>query len=128
MKELDNIIKNRIQLEEEGYSLENNFIKSLDVDIVGHFNNAVCLRISCHDVVPCSFYVNTSNIGYLIKAFVELFGLSKEDGIRMSEISNIPCRLVMEKHSRAVGFGHYMDDKFVLTDEFARLGKNDEQK
>lgn len=70
-----------------------------------------------------SGYNNISNLGYIIRAFFEVIGLSEEDGLRLSEIKNVPCRLIFEGGlgSRCVGFGHFMKDKFVLTEEFAKI-------
>ena len=47
--------------------------------------------------------------------------------------NNIPCRLIFESifepkderiwGSRCIGFGHFMKDKFVFTDDFAKVNE-----
>ena len=80
-----------------------------------------------------SGYHNTPNLGYILKAFIELFDLSEEDGLRIDEIKNIPCRLIFESKngriwgSRCIGFGHLMKDKFVFTDDFAKVNEREEE-
>lgn len=118
---LENAIINRSFVEAMGATVENNVIKSVNVDIVGHFGNAVCLEILCKDVRPVSMYQNIGNIGYVIRAFVEFFDLSKDDGIKLSQIKDIPCRLVFDKSEKCIGFGSFMEDKFVLTSHFVNI-------
>lgn len=120
---LKDIIKTQKQIEDMGYKIENNIIENVNVDTIAHFGNLTCFEIACSNVYPMSTYNNVGNLGYILRAFIELFDLSREDGLRLTEIKNIPCRLVFEggRGSRCIGFGHYMKDKFVLTEEFAKL-------
>ena len=123
--ELKDIIKTKEELESKGYGIENNVIKYVDVNVVAHFGNAICFEIYCDNIVPLSGYYNTNNLGYMIKAFVELLGADREDGVRLSELKNIPCRLVFENKNpwgnKAIGIGHFMKDKFVLFDDFVKI-------
>lgn len=121
--ELKDIIKTKKEIEEMGYKIENNFIEDVDVNTIAHFGNLTCFEIMCTNVCPMSGYNNIGNLGYIIRAFFEVIGLSEEGGLRLSEIKNIPCRLIFESGwgSRCVGFGHFMKDKFVLTSEFAQI-------
>ena len=79
------------------------------------------------NVWPMSSYNNTRSLGYLIKAFIELFDISNEDGLRLTDIKNIPCCLVFNGKnswgSKCMGFGHCMKDKVVLTKEFAEVNE-----
>ena len=120
---LKDIIKTQKQIEEMGYKIENNFIENVDVNTIAHFGNLTCFEIICTNVCPMSGYNNIGNLGYIIRAFFEVIGLSEEDGLRLSEIKNVPCRLIFEGGwgSKCVGFGHFMKDKFVLTEEFAKI-------
>lgn len=120
---LKNIIKTKSQIEEMGFSVENNLIKDVNISIIAHYGRVVCLEVCCYDVYVMYRYNNTKNLGYILKAFVELFELDEDDNLRLTKIKNIPCRLVFEGggSSRCIGFGHFMKDKFVLTDEFARI-------
>lgn len=91
---LDEIIKTKQELENMGYCIENNIIEFININTIAHFGNCTCLEISCSNVWPMSSYNNTRSLGYLIKAFIELFDISNEDGLRLTDIKNIPCRLV----------------------------------
>lgn len=121
-----NIIKTKDEIEHLGYGIDNNLIKYIDVNVIAHFGNCTCLEIMCENVCPMSTYLNTKNLGLVIKRFVELMDLEREDGIRISEIKNIPCRLIFDEQdcswgSKCIGFGHFMRDKFVLTEDFAKI-------
>ena len=120
---LEDIIKTEKEIAEMGYRIENNLIESVNVNTIAHFGNVTCFEIMCSNVCPMSAYNNTKSLGYLIKAFIELFDLSREDGLRLNDIRNIPCRIILEGGwgSKCVGFGHFMKNKFVLTEEFAKI-------
>lgn len=122
---LEDIIKTEKEIKEMGYNIENNFIEEVDINTIEHFGNLTCFEIMCSNVCPMSGYNNIGNIGYIIRAFIELFDLSEEDGLRLTKIKNIPCRLIFEGGwgSRCVGFGHFMKNKFVLTPEFAQINE-----
>lgn len=123
---LESVIKTKSEIEALGYSIDNNVIKYIDIDTIAHFGNITCLEIVCSDVWPMSTYNNTRSLGYLIRALIELLDISREDGRRLSEIKNIPCRLVFEKNSTAwrgncIGIGNFMNDKFVLIEDFVKI-------
>lgn len=123
---VNDIIKTKSQIEEMGYGIENNIIEKVDVNCIGHFGNCVTFEIQCKNVYAMCHYNNTANLGFIIKKFIELMGLTDEDGIRLSNIRNVPCRVVYaDPHcsygSRCVGIGHFMENKFVLIDDLAKL-------
>ena len=123
---VNDIIKTKSQIEAMGYGIENNIIESVDVNCIGHFGNCVTFEIQCKNVYAMCHYNNTANLGFIIKKFVELMGLTDEDGIRLSNIRNVPCRIVYaDPHcsygSRCVGIGHFMENKFVLIDDLAKV-------
>ena len=122
---LKDIIKTQKQIEEMGYKIENNIIEYVDINTIAHFGNLTCFEIVCSNVCAMSGYNNIGNLGYLVRAFIELFDLSEEDGLRLTRIKKIPCRLIFEGDgslgSKCVGFGHFMKDKFVLTEEFTKI-------
>lgn len=122
---LKEIIKTQKQLEEMGYEIENNIIENVDVNTIAHFGNVTCFEIGCTNVYPMSTYNNIGNLGYILRAFIELFDLSEEDGLRLTKIKSLPCRIILEGGwgSKCVGFGHFMKDKFVLTEEFAKINE-----
>lgn len=113
----------------KGYCVENNIV-SFDVEVIGHFGNAVSLIIAAKNIIPYSAYNNTANIGYILKYLVELLGIEEEDGLRLSQIKNIPVRLIFDcKDStstfgaKCIGIGNFMEDKFVMFDVLAKMDK-----
>jgi hypothetical protein len=126
---LKDIIKKKVDIDAIGYDIVNNIITNIDVNTIAHFGNATCFEIACKDVCPMSCYNNTQNLGYLLKAFIEFFELSEEDGLRVSEIKNIPCRLIFDSKdgctwgSKCIGIGHFMKDKFMFIQDLARVNE-----
>ena len=123
---LKDIIKTEEQIKEMGYRIENNLIEEVNVNTIAHFNNITSFEIYCSNVCPMCGRNNIGNLGYVIRAFIELFDLSEEDGLRLTKIKKIPCRLVFKKNrfgfvNEYIGIGHFMKDKFVLIDDLARL-------
>lgn len=111
----------------KGYSVENNLV-SLDVQVIGHFDNSVSLVIAANNVIPYSSYNNTENIGFIIKYLVELLGIQKEDGLLISKVKDVPARLIFDSKEpgwgvKCVGIGNFMEDKFVMFDVLARMDK-----
>lgn len=131
--QLKDIIKTKKEIDEIGYDVVNNIIKNIDVNTIAHFNNTTCFEIMCDCVCPMGVYNNTQNLGFILQAFIKLFDLSEEDGIRISEIKNIPCRLIFESKngciwgSKCIGIGHFMKDKFVFIEDFVKLNEWNEK-
>lgn len=109
----------------DGFTIENNIITKAEVNTIAHFGNLTSFEIYCKNIVPYSNRNNAKNLGNVIKAFVELMKLEREDGVRLSEIKDIPCRLVFEGKSaygsKAIAIGHYMDDRFILLDDLSNM-------
>ena len=124
---LNDIIKTKAELEALGYGIENEIILGADIDVVGHFGNKCALDIWCKRIRMFGGYNNQSNLGFLLKAFVELFELTEEDGFLFSKIKDIPCRIVYTDGggwgSECIGFGHFMEDRFVLREDFAKINE-----
>lgn len=124
---LKDIIKKKADIDAIGYNIGNNIITHIDVNTIAHFGNTTCFEIACTDVYPMSCYNNTKNLGYILKAFIEFFEIDEEDGLRIRDIKNIPCRLIFESKngctwgSKCIGIGHFMKDKFVFIDDFAKI-------
>ena len=111
----------------KGCSVENNLV-SLDIQVIGHFGNSVSLVIAAKNVIPYSAYNNTENIGIIIKYLVELLGIEKEDGLLISDVKDIPVRLIFDSKepcwgAKCVGIGNFMEDKFVMFDVLAKMDK-----
>ena len=107
-------LKDIIRSEEsftENVVIRNDIITSVDIDVIGHFGNCSSLEIYGKII--------------LVRALVELFEISEEDGIRLSDIKNIPCRILLDgsPFGRCIGFGHFMKNKFVYTEDFVRIAE-----
>ena len=122
------IVHDKKWLEANGYSVENNIIEKVDVNVIGHFDNYATLKIMCSNIVPYSCVNNTKNLGEMIRFLVEFLEVEKEDGIGISEIKDVPVRLVFDGDGRnghwgekAIGIGCFMKDKYVLFSDFGRV-------
>ena len=126
---LKDIVKTKREIDDIGYDIVNNIIANVNINTIAHFGNSTCFEIACNDVYPMSCYNNLQNLGYILRAFIEFFELSEEDGLRITQIKNIPCRLIFESKngciwgSKCIGFGHFMKDKFVFTEDFVRINE-----
>lgn len=121
-------LKDIIRSEEsftENVVIRNDIITSVDLNVIGHFGNCSSLEIYGNNIAILHGYPNTANVGYLIRALVELFEISEEDGLRLSDIKNIPCRILLDgsPFGRCIGFGHFMKNKFVYTEDFVRIAE-----
>ena len=99
--------------------IKNGFVKKIDLQVIGHFGNLVTLDMPITSgggiSNPLAGYNSTISCGVYIKIIFELFGISEEDGIRISEIKNIPCRVV-DANFRMKAVGNFMEDKFIVFD------------
>ena len=126
---LKDVVKTKQEIDDIGYDIANNIITNVNINTIAHFGNSTCFEIACSDVYPMSCHNNLQNLGYILRAFIEFFELSEEDGLRITQIKNIPCRLIFESKngciwgSKCIGFGHFMKDKFVFTEDFARINE-----
>ena len=119
---LNDIIHNEEEVLAQGYKITNEMIHGADLSVIGHFGNAVSINVWTGCCCLLHDYNNTDNIGYIIKALVELFDLTDEDGYVFKNFKEIPCRIISNGWgSKVVGFGHFMKNKFVYTDEFVKI-------
>ena len=119
---LSDIIRTRAKVEADGYQLDNEMIHGADISVTGHFGNAVSLNVW----TGCCCLIHdrnlTQHLGIVIKALVELFDLTDEDGYNFSKFKEIPCRIISSGWgTKVVGFGHFMKDKFVYIDDLKLL-------
>ena len=101
----------------KGVTLGNNVVSSLELNIVAHFGNEISFKIICRNIIPYSGYNNNSNLSDIIKDLFEVLDLSCEDGIWLSKISNVPCRLIFNE-DEAIGIANFMTDKYVLFNDW----------
>lgn len=119
---LKEILKTKAEIEADGHEIDNNIIRGADIGVIGHFGNAVSLNVYTDNCCLIHDRNNTGNLGFLIRALVELFDLTEEDGFSFSKIKDIPCRIISDGWgSKVLGFGHFMKDRFVYTADFMRI-------
>ena len=119
---LDDIIKKESDILADNHKIENEMIRGADIAVIGHFGNLVSLNVWTGCCCLLHDYNNTRNRGLILKAFVELFDLTDEDGYCFSKIKDIPCRIISDGWgSKVLGFGHFMKDRFVYTEDFIRI-------
>lgn len=119
---LKDVLITKAEIENDGHQIDNEMIGGAEISVIGHFGNVVSLNIYTGCCCLIHDNNNTGNLGILIKAFVELFELTEEDGLNFSKLKNIPCRIVSDgPFSKVIGFGHFMKDRFVYTEDFVRI-------
>ena len=122
MMKLKDVLITKAEVENDGHQIDNEMIRGADISVTGHFGNAVSLNVftgSCCLLHDCN---NTENLGILSKAFVVFFELSDQDGFIFTKIKDLPCRIVSDgPFSKVIGFGHFMKDRFVYTEDFLRI-------
>ncbi len=119
---LDDILKKEEDILADGHVLSNEMIRGADILVIGHFGNVVSLDIWTGCCALTHDRANTGNLGFIIKAIVELLCLDDEDGFRFSKLKDIPVRIISDgPFSKVLGFGHFMKNRFVYTDDLNKL-------
>ena len=123
MKTYKDIVKKEKELEK--YYIENNMLTSLDINVIAHFGNIITLEMWFKNCCLFSNYNLGPLVSDVLKTIVEILDLSKEDGLRLENIKEIPVRIVLEGGSmgKVVGFGHFMKDRFVLAEDIINMAK-----
>jgi len=99
-------------------TIKNAYIKHLDIEVIGHYGNIVTLD------APVLFDGNkfsnplglinfTRGCGNVIRTLFYLLDIGREDGCKLSDLKDIPCRIVM-LNCEIVGIGHLISDRFLL--------------
>lgn len=100
------------------YVVQNALIAEIDLNLIGHFGDIVTLEIRLSDGrVFFNRYNATARIGVVLQCLYDLLELSDEDGRRLSNVRNIPCRILCSPDG-VIGIGHFIDDRFVCEDDF----------
>jgi len=117
----------KIAKENGTLEFENNVLVKADVNINAHFGNVVSLDLLFTNSRICGEYNNTSNVGHMIRAVVEVLNKT-DDNTQLSSLNGTPVRIIRSGRM-AVGFGHFMEDQFVLISDLVKYdGKDDEIK
>lgn len=108
----------------DGKHIENNLLNSLDVSLTAHFGNSVTCEMQFENCCLFASYNLGGLTADVLKAIIECLKLSEEDGLRISEVKNIPVRIVCDsKWGKVIGFGHFMEDRFLLADDIIAMAK-----
>ena len=109
---------------EKGLTIENNVIEDIKIIFSQQFNS-VELRINFSN---CSLggYNSTFNVGYMFENVVKVLK-RKEEYVSVEELNKIPVRAIMKSNGiSVVGFGHFMNDEFILYEELVKMGLNND--
>lgn len=110
------------ELKKLGYTYQNEMIKKIDINIIGHFGNVVTVEILATSGFVLHGYGMTRSVGLFLQALYALLDLEEEDGRLLSSVRNIPCRIVTDGTKR-IGIGNYIADKFLLECDVANIAK-----
>lgn len=100
----------------------NAIIQYIDLEIIGHFGNIVSLDMpiqynQCTMTNPFNGMSSTLNCGVLIRTIFELLDIHEEDGIKLSNIKQRPCRIIISENN-TIAVGNFMNDKFLIIEDF----------
>ena len=119
---LKDIIKTQDDVLADGHNIDNELIRGADISIIGHFKNAVSLNVWTGCCCLIHDYDNTQNLGLILRALIEILDLEEEDGYLFSKMKNIPVRIISDGWgTKVLGFGHFMKNKFIYTDDLLKL-------
>lgn len=122
------IIKTKDYFEKEhngDYSIENNIVNEFNVLVTGHFGNTVSIQMICDNITPIPLYNSTHNIGYIIRAIIELFDKEDDNSVNINVLKGTPIRLVFDSknpyYGKVIAIGHFMKDRFILIEDLMRV-------
>ena len=109
------------------FCIENNIINNVDVVITGHFGNSVSLTMTCENICPIPLYNSTHNIGFILRALIEIFDKEDDNSVSVSALCNTPIRLVFDSENpwggKAVAIGNFIKDRFILIEDLMKIEK-----
>jgi len=109
----------------QSYCIENNIIKEVNIVVTGHFGNCVSLDMLCYGVCPIPLYNSTGNIGYILRALIDIFDKEQDDSVKIKELNGTPIRIVFDNKNvhggKSVAIGHFMKDRFVFIEDLMKL-------
>ena len=113
------------ELYKMGLRTENSMIERIDINLIGHFGNIVTVELIGRHARILRDWNATKCLGVVLQCLWDLFELTKEDGKMLSEVVNVPCRIVFDnKTNLVVGIGHFMEDKFIMFDDLFNHSSN----
>ena len=107
------------QLAPMGLKTENSMIQSIDINLIGHFGNVVSVEVKTRHCTLLNAWNATRCLGVVLQCLYDLLDLTEENGKRLSEVRDVPCRVVVDnKTGFCVGLGNFMDDnRFLMFDD-----------
>ena len=103
--------------------VQNAIIRKVELETIGHFGNVVCVTIHFDD--RCIGYrQNTANCGYVIRTLIEVLGLTAENGIALSDIRNIPCRIDIDEYDNVSLIMHPTLDRCISIESLFSANKD----
>lgn len=105
-----------------GCEVQNEMIENIDLNFIAHYG-VVSLCVNMSNRILFSEYNLTLHCGCIMKFLTELLEIQKEDGLLLSEIEDVPCRIIV-KDREVIAIGHWMKDKFVNIEELIRSMKD----
>lgn len=127
MKAFNSIVKNENEMIEAGYTIRNTMLMKILIKIHGHFGNVVYPVVNVTDPrgveinINITFdYMSGPKLAAFISNLIEFLNLSRDDGVFLTAIHDVPIRVVMDAEKRIIGFGHFMDDRFILFDDIKK--------
>ena len=119
---LNDIVKKKADIDADGHQIDNDMVRGADINVIGHFGNVVSLRIWTDNCCIIDDYNNTKNLGLIIHAVTELLDLTTEYGYSFNKIKDVPIRIISDGWgSKVLGFGHFMKDRFVYTEDLLKI-------
>lgn len=127
MKTCSNAIKELYRTEKQISShgkIGNAMCKAININFIGHYGNVpqVEMVIENQCVVFNAKGEGQLTIGYILQGILELLNLSEEDGIRLSDIRNVPLRVLRNDRTIVIAIGHFLEDKWLNVDELNDFG------
>lgn len=112
-------IEMNLSLQNKEFVLSDSVIDNLDICIIPHFGYITCVEIISKGWPILWHRNNLPNAGYVIRTLTCLLDAAKEDGTRLSDIQNVPCRIFYcDRKAEAIGHPHR--DSFIMLEDLAR--------
>ena len=104
--------------------VKNALIEKIDLNVIGHFGNVVTLDVpinidDCLYSNPFFSISSTLNCGVLIQALFNVLDLNEDDGISISSLKKIPCRVIVSDN-KTVAIGNFMKNKFIVFEDLLK--------
>ena len=116
-------LSEKLNINLDELSFEDNILKKVNVYVIGHFGNCVSLNLECDFCHPIPFHNNTGNIGYLLSFLIEFFNKTNDNAQSIDVLNNTEVCLVFEENGngKCVAIGNKQQTKFFIIKDFITL-------